>query len=113
GDQIRGSRILINDSAGGPVANEIQPKLARVKSAANTFLNILQGNQDNGADASSRFVKITRWVITISLLLYAIFAPHSIAITQGSYLLGLIAWGIQLTVTRRIRQARTPIDVAL
>jgi len=104
---------LINDSAGGPVATEIQPKLARVKSAANTFLNILQGNQDTGADASSRLVKITRWVITISLLLYAIFAPHSIAITQGSYLLGLIAWGIQLTVTRRMRQSRTPIDVAL
>ena len=104
---------MINDSAGGPVANEIQPKLARVKSAANTFLNILQGNRDAYTDASSGLIKITRWVITISLLLYAIFAPHSIAITQGSYLLGLIAWGIQLTVTRRVRQSRTPIDVAL
>lgn len=104
---------MINDSACGPVANELQPKLARVKSAANTFLHILQGNRDADADASNRLIKITRWVITISLLLYAIFAPHSIAITQGSYLLGLIAWGIQLTATRRVRQSRTPLDVAL
>ncbi|HYV03513.1 MAG TPA: hypothetical protein VFB82_02945, partial [Blastocatellia bacterium] len=88
---------MINDSAYGPVANGLQPKLARVKSAANTFLNILQGNRDAYTDASSGLIKITRWVITISLVLYAIFAPHSIAITQGSYLLGLIAWGIQLT----------------
>lgn len=104
---------MINDSACGPVANEIQPKLARVKSAANTFLNILQRNRDAYSDASSTLIKTTSWVITISLLFYAIFAPHSIAITQGSYLLGLIAWGVQLTVTRRMRQSRTPIDVAL
>jgi hypothetical protein len=104
---------LIDDSACGPVSNEVQPKLARVKSAAKTLLTILQGNRDAELDASSGLISITRWVITISLLLYAIFAPHSIAITQGSYLLGLIAWGIQLTASRKLRQARTPIDVAL
>jgi hypothetical protein len=51
--------------------------------------------------------------IQFSLITYALFAPHSIAITQGSYLLGALAWAVQLILTRRLNQMRTPADVAL
>lgn len=45
--------------------------------------------------------------------MYALFAPHSIALTQGSYLLGLVAWGVRIAVSGKLRQARTPVDIAL
>lgn len=44
--------------------------------------------------------------------MYALFAPHSIAVTQGVYLLGLLAWGIELFVSRKFPQTRTPMDLA-
>jgi hypothetical protein len=56
---------------------------------------------------------VTDWMISISLVLYALFAPHSIAITQTSYLIGLTAWGVQLAATRRLAFKRSPIDIAL
>ena len=45
--------------------------------------------------------------------MYALFAPHSIAITQGAYLIGLVAWGVELFSARKFSQKRTPIDLAI
>ena len=45
--------------------------------------------------------------------MYAVFAPHSIALTQIFYLFGLLIWGLQLVTTRRFRPSRTPADIAL
>jgi membrane-associated protease RseP (regulator of RpoE activity) len=56
---------------------------------------------------------IAERVILFTLVMYALFAPHSIAITQGAYLVGLGAWGVQLFATRRFRQPRTPVDIAI
>jgi hypothetical protein len=44
--------------------------------------------------------------------MYALFAPHSIAVTQGVYLLGILAWGIELLALRKFPQTRTPMDMA-
>ena len=55
----------------------------------------------------------TEWVISISLVMYALFAPHSIAMTQTSYLIGFTAWGVQLAAIRKLPFKRSPIDVAL
>lgn len=60
-----------------------------------------------------RVYAATEWVIAIALLMYALFAPHSIAITQTSYLIGFTAWGVQLAASRKLPFKRTPIDVAL
>jgi len=56
---------------------------------------------------------ITQLIISFLLLMYAIFAPHSIALTQGAYLIGLGAWAVQLVATRRLNQKRSAIDIAL
>jgi hypothetical protein len=45
--------------------------------------------------------------------MYAAFLPHSIAITQFIFLLGLTAWGVQLFASRQFRQKRTPVDIAI
>jgi hypothetical protein len=45
--------------------------------------------------------------------MYALFAPHSIAVTQGVYLIGLVAWGVELFAARKFPQAKTPLDLAL
>ena len=56
---------------------------------------------------------ITEWIISFLLLMYAIFAPHSIALTQGAYLIGLGAWAVQFAASRRLNLKRAPIDIAL
>jgi hypothetical protein len=65
------------------------------------------------ATRHQRLYLITERIIQFSLVMYAVFAPHSIAITQGSYLLGALAWGVQLVATRNFKQLKTPADVAL
>jgi O-Antigen ligase/PDZ domain len=57
--------------------------------------------------------RITEGTITVSLVMYALFAPHSIAITQGSYLIGLVAWIVQSAWRRRVDIKGSPMDVAL
>jgi hypothetical protein len=43
----------------------------------------------------------------------AAFAPHSIAVTQGAWLCGLILWAARFLVKPRPRLRRTPVDLAL
>jgi O-antigen ligase len=62
---------------------------------------------------TKRVASIASGVVLLSLAGYALFAPHSIAITQSASLLGLLAWCLKLAVTRDFRLARTPIDVAI
>lgn len=62
---------------------------------------------------SQRVYLITDRIIIFSLVMYALFAPHSIAITQGAFLLGLAAWGVQMGVTRNFKLPRTPVDVSI
>ena len=61
----------------------------------------------------ARVFVITQLIISFLLLMYAIFAPHSIALTQGAYLIGLGAWAVQLVATRRLNQKRSAVDIAL
>jgi len=66
------------------------------------------------SDAGNRKIQsITQSVIIFSLVMYVLFAPHSIAVTQGVYLIGFAAWGIELFATRKFPQKRTPLDLAL
>ncbi|HWX41397.1 MAG TPA: O-antigen ligase family protein [Blastocatellia bacterium] len=62
---------------------------------------------------NQRLYLVTERIIQFCLVMYALFAPHSIAITQGSYLLGALAWGVQLVATRNFKQLKTPADIAL
>jgi hypothetical protein len=56
---------------------------------------------------------ITERIIIFSLVIYALFAPHSIAVTQGAFLVGLVAWGAQMAAIRNFRLPRTPVDVSI
>jgi len=59
---------------------------------------------------------MVRWLergILGCLFLIAVFAPHSIAITQIGWALGTFLWIIRLIVYPRPRLFRTPIDYAL
>jgi O-antigen ligase/polysaccharide polymerase Wzy-like membrane protein/PDZ domain-containing protein len=60
-----------------------------------------------------RVSTIAEYVILFTLVVYAIFAPHSIAITQGAYLVGMGAWAVQLAATRRLKLPKTPADIAI
>jgi O-Antigen ligase/PDZ domain len=56
---------------------------------------------------------VTERIIQVSLVLYVLFAPHSIAATQTCYIIGLLSWSVQLVTTRKYWPSRTPVDVAL
>jgi hypothetical protein len=65
------------------------------------------------ADSSS---PLTIWLdraILLWLFVLAAFAPHSIAVTQGAWLIGLLLWVIRLFVFPRPKTFRTPVDYAL
>jgi hypothetical protein len=60
--------------------------------------------------------KVTIWLergIVGSVFLIAAFAPHSIAVTQAAWLLGLVLWVARLAVFPRPQLFRTPLDYAL
>jgi hypothetical protein len=66
------------------------------------------------ADPGTRRIHlITERIVQVSLVMYVLFAPHSIALTEISYITGLGAWCVQLVTTRKYWPSRTPVDVAL
>jgi membrane-associated protease RseP (regulator of RpoE activity) len=64
-------------------------------------------------ESRSQITRITDGIIIFSLVMYALFAPHSIAITQSAFLIGLTAWAVQMAFKRRLEIRRTPVDLAL
>ena len=62
---------------------------------------------------AKRVSSIAGSVVLFSLAVYALFAPHSIAITQSAALIGLVAWCVRLAANRNFRLSRTPVDVAI
>lgn len=45
-----------------------------------------------------------------ALLLFMLAAPHSIAVTQGAFALGLALWVARMIAARRLTIVRTPVD---
>src|SRR5690242_21900365 len=61
-------------------------------------------------------MQISTWLeraIVVCLFLIATFAPHSIAVSQGAWLLGMTFWVVRLIVSPRPRLQRSPVDLAL
>jgi len=61
-------------------------------------------------------MQISTWLeraIIACLFLIATFAPHSIAVSQGAWLLGLTLWLVRLTIHPRPQLLRSPVDYAL
>jgi len=59
---------------------------------------------------------VATWIekaILALLFVFAAFAPHSIAITQGAWLLGMAVWVARFAFYPRPRLLRTPVDYAL
>ncbi|HYK21177.1 MAG TPA: hypothetical protein VEV42_10610, partial [Pyrinomonadaceae bacterium] len=49
----------------------------------------------------------------VCLFVIAIFAPHSIAVTQTAWLMGMTFWVARLAIYPRPRLFRSPVDYAL
>ncbi|HEX7999954.1 MAG TPA: O-antigen ligase family protein [Pyrinomonadaceae bacterium] len=70
------------------------------------------GGEEGGGSARP----FSRWLdkaLLVWLFAMALFAPHSIAATQISWMGGMLVWGVRLLVAPRPRVWRTPIDYAL
>src|SRR6266480_1723012 len=67
-------------------------------------------------DKAENASKLTTWVeraIVFWLFVFAAFAPHSIAVTQGAWLLGMLFWLVRSFLYPRPKTYRTPVDYAL
>lgn len=105
---------MLENTADGPQFQNSQRVPGPSKRLFGSLVGALKSNLVSDASPRGRRVfVITQWVISLSLVMYAIFAPHSIAVTQGAYLLGLAAWGVQLFATRNLSHRRTRVDIAL
>src|SRR5438045_8195490 len=61
-------------------------------------------------------MEISTWLersIIVCLFIIAIFAPHSIAVTQTAWLLGMTFWVARFAVYPRPGLFRSPVDYAL
>jgi len=57
--------------------------------------------------------KLVDAAIVVCLFIFVVFAPHSIAVTQGAWLLGMTLWVFRFVFHPRPRLQRTPVDYAL
>ncbi len=51
--------------------------------------------------------------VLVCLFVFVLAAPHSIAVTQGAFVLGSLFWIARMVAARRFLFARTPLDVTL
>lgn len=51
--------------------------------------------------------------IVVCLVIFVVFAPHSIAVTQGAWLLGMTLWLVRFIFRPRPTLFRTPVDYLL
>jgi hypothetical protein len=74
--------------------------------------DVASADSDLGV-ASPRLASLLDRAITACLFLLALSAPHSIAISQGAWLLGMLLWVVRLLLRPRPGLYRTPVDFAL
>ncbi len=64
-------------------------------------------------DAKKTAVNLIDRAILVCLIVFAVFAPHSIAATQGAWLLGTVLWALRFAFRPRPVVHRTPVDYVL
>jgi O-antigen ligase/polysaccharide polymerase Wzy-like membrane protein len=102
------------DTAYGSSLQKNQPAPGPAKRVIQSLVGALTSNTDSELPPRGKRVYLTTQnIISFLLLSYAIFAPHSIALTQGAYLIGMGAWAVQLAATRRLGQKRSRFDIAI
>lgn len=57
--------------------------------------------------------KVVEGGIVVCLFIFVLFAPHSIAVTQGAWLLGMALWLVRLALRPRPMLYKTPVDYLL
>jgi len=65
------------------------------------------------SEKASQLSVFLQWAIVCWLFVFAAFAPHSIAVAQGAWLIGATLWIIRLLTFPRTKTWRTPVDYAL
>ena len=69
--------------------------------------------QNSNSDSRSSVIIWLEYAISVCIVVIALFAPHSIALTQVGWLVGLTLWLIRFTLYPRPKLFRSPLDYAL
>jgi O-antigen ligase len=73
---------------------------------------VRQRAETSGAASGVAAVWLER-IVTFCLFLFAVSAPHSIAVAEGAWVLGMLAWAARFAFRPRPVLLRTPVDYAL
>ena len=105
---------MLEDTSSGPPLQNSRRAPGPARRLIQWLVGVLTSNIGTELPPPGRRVYVvTQYIISFLLVMYAIFAPHSIALTQGAYLIGMGAWAVQLAATRQLNQKRSRVDVAL
>ena len=63
--------------------------------------------------ATARIARLLERATHVCLVVFVVAAPHSIAVTQGAFVLGCAFWVARMAASRRFLFARTAVDVPL
>jgi len=61
-------------------------------------------------EPKSGVAKVVDGAVLVCLFIFVAFAPHSIAVTQGAWLLGMVLWLVRFAFRPRPKLYRAPID---
>jgi len=64
-------------------------------------------------ETKSALAKIVDAAIIVCLFIFVLFAPHSIAVTQGAWILGMVLWLLRFAFRPRPKLHKTPVDYLL
>lgn len=64
-------------------------------------------------ETDRRSDRVLERAVIFALGLFVAAAPHSIAVTQGAFILGLVLWIARMISARRLIFVRTPVDIPL
>lgn len=70
----------------------------------------IEKHGESRASNKGRVERFLEHAVLATLVLFVLAAPHSIAVTQGAFILGSILWVARMIAARRVLFARTAID---
>jgi membrane-associated protease RseP (regulator of RpoE activity) len=74
---------------------------------------VIEKDEAKSNVAKSNVAKLIDAAIIICLFIFVLFAPHSIAVTQGAWLLGMALWLLRFPFRPRPTLYKTPLDYLL
>src|ERR1700730_3232961 len=108
---VGGPNMSPNGSPGGVYLIENDPQASCGNRPTAAILSAVKVPEKQQAESVG--ARILDAAIVVFLFLFAVSAPHSIAATQTSWLIGMLLWLVRFAFRPRPKLYKTPVDYFL